>query len=417
MKLFIVLDGVADRPCIALENKTPLEAAKTPNLDFLTKNSKLGYCYVVDKDIAPESDTAVISLLGYDPYKNYPGRGPVEAIGAKLKLEEGDIALRCNFGTIVEGKLTDRRAGRSLTTEEASELAEALNQEIKLSKQFLFKNTIGHRGVLIIKGGDLSANITNTDPAYRKEGAIAIAKENFGEKVLQSRPLDKKRSSKDTADLINEFVKQSYTVLKEHPVNLKRKEKYLPQANVILTRDAGTQPQKYWEKKKDWAIFATMPLEKGIAKLAGINNLVYEPVKVTGSDTYNNLHKFLLKEIKEIKKHLKRKFFETYYIHIKETDLPGHDNKPIEKLKLIEIIDKKLFSFIKKLAKKGELKLIITADHSTPCSLKAHSSDPVPVLLYGEGSDNLERFTEEESKKGSLGELKGQELLKQLNFE
>ncbi|MDP2947415.1 MAG: alkaline phosphatase family protein [Nanoarchaeota archaeon] len=417
MKLFIVLDGIADRPCIALENLTPLEAAKTPNLDFLTKFSKLGYCYVVDKDVAPESDTAVISLLGYNPYKQYTGRGPLEALGAKIKLETGDLALRCNFGTLSEGKLIDRRAGRTLTTEEASELSEEINTRIKLSHHFIFKNTVDHRGVLLIKGPELSGNISNTDPAYKKEGPIAKANENFGEKVLQSKPLDNKKSSKTSAELINEFVKQSYTVLKDHPINIKRKEKNLLPANVILTRDAGASLPQF-EKKHNWAILANMPLEKGIARVAGINILSFERLKLKTNNLYKNLQKNLILEIKEAKKHIKRGYFETYYIHFKETDIPGHDNKPIEKQKMIEILDKKFFSFLKKLIKKyPETKIIITADHSTPCSIRAHSSDSVPVLLYSEGSGNSQRFTEEESKQGALGELKGQELLKKLNFE
>ena len=415
MKLLVVLDGVADRPCIALENRTPLEAANTPNLDFLAQNSKLGYCYVVEKNIAPESDTAVISLLGYNPFKQYTGRGPLEALGAKLKLAKGDLALRCNIGTLQDGKLIDRRAGRNLTTEESNQLADEINTKLKLPKEFIFKNTIDHRGVLIIRG-DLSENISNTDPGYRKEGAISTANENPSEKVLQSKPLDGKKSSRETADLVNEFVKQSYSILKDHPVNIKRKEKGLLPGNVILTRGAGTSLPEF-EKKKNWALVANMPLEKGIARLAGINILAYDSPHIKRKELYDYMKKSLIAEIKAVKKHLKRGYFDTYYIHLKETDLPGHDNKPLEKLKMIEIIDKKFFSFVKKLVKKEDFKLIITADHSTPCAIKSHSSDPVPVLFYGEGSDNLGRFTEEESKKGSLGELKGQELLKKLNFE
>jgi len=415
MKLFIVLDGVPDRPCIILENKTPLEAAKTPNLDFITKNSKLGYAYVVDKGIAPESDTAVISLLGYDPFTQYTGRGPLEAIGSKIKLNKGDLALRCNFGTLEEGKLIDRRAGRTLTTKEASSLSEAINQKVKLPNQFIFKNTTGHRGVLVIRG-NLSSNISNTDPAYKKEGPISEAKENPQEKVLQSKPLDKKKSSEESADLVNEFVKQSYSVLKEHPINIKRKEQNLLPANVILTRDAGNSLPEF-EKKQDWAILATMPLEKGIAKLAGISTLLYKEPKLNSKDLYKNLKSSLKSAIKAAKKHIKKGHFETYYIHLKETDLPGHDNKPLQKLKLIELIDKKFFSFIKKQLKKENFKLIITADHSTPCSLKAHSSDPVPVLYYGNGIDETQRFTEKESKKGALGELEGKKILKTLDFE
>ncbi|MEM2479928.1 MAG: phosphoglycerate mutase, partial [Candidatus Bathyarchaeia archaeon] len=131
--IYVVIDGMGDLPIGELGNKTPLEFADTPNMDLLAKNGKLGLMYTVEKGVAPESDVAVISILGYDPYIYHAGRGPLEAYGAGLDFRDGDLALRCNFATLGEGRrIIDRRAGRDLTTEEASELAEAINRLVKL---------------------------------------------------------------------------------------------------------------------------------------------------------------------------------------------------------------------------------------------------------------------------------------------
>ncbi|KPK97009.1 MAG: phosphoglycerate mutase, partial [Omnitrophica WOR_2 bacterium SM23_72] len=173
--LYIVLDGLGDLPIKELRNKTPLEAAVTPNMDRLAQKGKTGLVYPVAKDIAPESDIAVISLLGYDAHKYYTGRGPLESFAEGLNINDGDLALRVNFATVAEDSKTikDRRVGRDLITEEATALAKEINSKVTLSSAtFEFKNTIGHRGVLVIRGmrSKLSGWITNTDPAYDREG-------------------------------------------------------------------------------------------------------------------------------------------------------------------------------------------------------------------------------------------------------
>ena len=145
--LFVAIDGMGDLPIEALGNKTTLEAAKTPNLDSLAEKGKTGLMYTVEKGVAPESDVAVISLLGYDPFKYSTGRGVIEVAGVGLKMKDGDLALRCNFATLGEGKnILDRRVARSLTTEEATELTKAVNKEVTLISYpatFEFKNTLG----------------------------------------------------------------------------------------------------------------------------------------------------------------------------------------------------------------------------------------------------------------------------------
>ena len=156
MKLiYIVIDGMADIPITELGNKTPLEIAETPNMDSLAGNGQTGLMYTVKKGIAPESDAAVISLLGYDPFKYSTGRGVIEAIGSGIDMKNGDLALRCNFATLGQGKeIIDRRVARTLSTEEATLLSKVANEEVHLETcpaTFEFKNTLGHRAVLLIK--------------------------------------------------------------------------------------------------------------------------------------------------------------------------------------------------------------------------------------------------------------------------
>src|SRR5512136_256167 len=193
---------MGDLPIKTLGNKTPLEAAETPNMDDLAKNGKIGLMYPVGKGVAPESDVAVISLLGYDPFKCSTGRGVIEAAGVGLKMKNGDLALRCNFATLGQGKkIIDRRVARSLSTEEATELTKAVNKEVKLTSYpatFEFKNTLGHRAVLLIKSKDkpLSSHITNSDPAYTIINGLGVAQANPEMVIKTCEPMDNSEAAK-----------------------------------------------------------------------------------------------------------------------------------------------------------------------------------------------------------------------------
>ena len=206
MKLiYVVIDGMGDLPIEELGNKTPLEAAETPNMDFLAKRGKTGMMYTVGKGIAPESDVAVISILGYDPYKYSTGRGILEAVGAGAVVKDGDLALRCNFATLTdENRIVDRRVGRNLTTKEAGELSKAINKKVTLELHpvdFRFMSTIGHRGVLVIhnKNNFLSSKITNTDPAYSRAERFSIAETTVQMTLRKCEPLDRTEEAKISA--------------------------------------------------------------------------------------------------------------------------------------------------------------------------------------------------------------------------
>ncbi|RMD66699.1 phosphonopyruvate decarboxylase, partial [Candidatus Pacearchaeota archaeon] len=369
-----------------------------PHLDEIAKSSKIDYCYTIREGVAPQSSSAVLSLLGYDPYA-LP-RGPIEALGAGVKITSGDLAFRTNFATIDNletMELLDRRAGRTLTTKEAKQLAKAINEKVKLPYKFEFYATVQHRGVLVIRGG-FSDNISNMDPAYGRGVALHAS----AQKLRLAKPLDDDENSKLSAEIVNSFVRQSYEVLSKHPVNIKRAKKGLFAANVILCRDAGNTPPKLKKLRGKWLALAYLPLEIGIARAAGMDVKTFPYPKMRSIDVYSNLFAALKKATKQAVKVLKKNKdkYDYFYIHLKETDVPGHDNKPHEKVKMIEMIDKRFFSFLKKFIVGG--KLVLTADHTTACKLKAHTSDPVPVLIYPSPSKRKQggRFTESDGRQG-----------------
>jgi len=415
--LYIVLDGLGDLPVKDLGNKTPLEAALTPHMDKLAQQGTTGIVYPVGKGIAPESDIAVISLLGYDAHKYYTGRGPLEAFAEGLAVNDGNLALRVNFATVSsDGKtIKDRRVGRNLTTEEATALAKEINSKVSLSGgTFDFKNTIGHRGVLVIRGtrSRLSGWITNTDPAYDREGVFGIAKEKFENFVAEAQAMpgfEDSLEAKAAAELLNEFTLKSHQVLSDSALNKKRTAEEKMAANVILSRDAGDKLPDFPKittlyNGMKFGSFVEMPVEKGIALLTGMD-IIDVPASSGHLDVdYPVWAKVALDSIAH---------YDGLYIHIKGPDEPAHDGNARKKKEIIEAIDKFFFgSLLPKLDIKNTI-IAVTADHSTVCAIKAHSADPVPLLVSG-GSvkpDGTLGFSEKAARLGSIGELKGREIM------
>lgn len=416
--IYVVIDGLGDLPIKELGNQTPLEAAKTPNMNFLAKHGKTGLMYTVGKGIAPESDVAVISILGYDPFKYSTGRGVLEALGSEMQMKDGDLALRCNFATVnTEQKLVDRRVGRTLTTEEAQQLSKAINEKVKLESYpagFEFKSTIGHRAVLLIRSREksLSSKITNIDPAYSIEGRLGIAKSEFETRLKKCEPMEETEEAKIAATLVNEFVEKSHRILEEHEINKKREREGKLKANIILTRDAGHLLPKFFKINEKYGVkfasLADMPVEKGISKLAGMHVVQIPPPS-------ENLWKDCELRVGKLLEVLP--FYDGFYVHIKGPDEPAHDGNFNHKKQLIETIDKAFFGeLLHKISLEKHI-ICVTADHSTPCKLKAHSDDPVPVLISGNNveANGADKFSERDCAKGSLGVLaRGTELLPKL---
>lgn len=419
MKLiYVVIDGMGDLPAKEWGDRTPLEVADTPNMDRLASKAKLGLMYTVGKGIAPESDVAVISILGYDPYKYHVGRGPLEAYGANLDVEDGALALRCNFATLGKQKrIIDRRAGRNLTTEEAAELSKAINREVKLSSYpatFQFKNTLGHRAVLVIKSkrNRLSGKISNTDPAYERIAGLGVAKSTVDMVLKKCVPLEDTEEAKISAQLVNEFTEKSHEVLDSHDVNKKRVSEGKLKANVILSRDAGDKLPKFFSINERYdvkfACLADMPVERGISRLAGMHLVELPP---PSGDIEADMKLRVDKMLNLLDS------FDCFYIHLKGPDEPGHDGDFKRKAQAIADIDKHFFGRILPHIDQKKTLICITADHSTPCTLKAHSDDPVPLLITGADvePDGIKEFSEKLCRTGSLGVLeKGTQLMPML---
>jgi 2,3-bisphosphoglycerate-independent phosphoglycerate mutase len=406
--ILVIIDGMGDLPHKLLGDKTPLEAANIPNMNFFATRGELGYMYPVKPGFVPESDEAIISIFGNDLISSTRGR--LEALGAGLNLTRGDLAFRVNFATVDENmNILDRRAGRTLTTDEAENLARAINK-IKLPVDFVFETTIQHRAALVFRGG-FSDEILPNDRTYMQ------GKLRGESKVIGCRPIEDDENAMYSVNIVNEFLRKAYEVLKNHPVNLSREKKGLLPANYLLVRGAGIEEPRLKQYKK-WLSPSYMPLEIGFSRASGMHLVSFNYPPLKKIDSYENLWAGLKKACKFSEKVIKKEYekFDYAYVHLKETDLPGHDNKPIEKKEMIEYIDKTFFKFLKKFAPPKGIKIVVTADHSTPCKLKDHSADPVPVLFYNNSIPREKNFCEKECRKGVLGKILGKELFKVVGF-
>ncbi|RLF19120.1 MAG: phosphonopyruvate decarboxylase [Thermoprotei archaeon] len=402
--LYLVLDGVADRP---QDGPTSLELASTPALDELARKAKGGMMYTIGRGIAPESDSAVLSILGYDPEKYYTGRGPLEALGAGVRIKEGyEVAFRANFATVDSKtkKIIDRRCGRDLTSEEARKLAESLNEmELGVPEAYVrIIPTIGHRAVVIVghRTQKLSGNVSNTDPAYVKKGRISIAVKEYSNIIAECKPLDETPEARRTAYIVNVFTKRAIEVLDGHPVNLERQRRGKLKANAILLRDAGDSLPKVRTLndiyKLSFSAIVEMPVEKGIARLLGMSIAEVSPPTGNRRKDYTERMEVTLDLLKRS---------DVVYVHLKGPDEPGHDGDRERKVRVIEDIDRYYVAPLLDNIDLSEVAILVTADHATPYTVRAHTDDPVPVILASERieHDGLKAFNERECAKGSLG--------------
>jgi 2,3-bisphosphoglycerate-independent phosphoglycerate mutase len=366
--VLLVLDGLGDLATREQGNATPLEAAATPNLDALAKDSAQGRMIPVAPGITPGSGPGHLGLFGYDPLEFQVGRGVIEALGLGLELRAGDVAARANFCTLDEkGIVTDRRAAR-IDTSVCEELCAHLSEKVKKigDTQIIIKPGKGHRFVVLFRGKGLEGPLTDADP--HREG-LAVPK------VQPVNP--KSAKAKKAAKLVADFYKIAL------PVISKKKP-----ANGFLLRGIAHQPHiptfhdRYCLRPGCIAVY---PMYKGLAQLVGMT-------KLEGPQTIAEQFERYLAEYDN---------YDYFFIHFKYTDMYGEDGNFDAKRKAIEEVDAALPILLRK---KPDV-LAVTGDHSTPCTIKGHSWHPQPVLLHSavSGSDKLERFTETDANKGSLG--------------
>src|SRR2546428_1144636 len=378
--LYVCLDGLGDDPIPELGGRTPLEAARTPFLDSLAARGRQGVVYTVGRDIAPESDIAVFAILGYDPREEHPGRGVLEALGSGMDFADGDLAYRVNFATQDDGEIADRRVGRDLSSEDAEALAAEVNEKLTLPQATLrLRATVEHRGALVIhsNAGPLSSEVSNTDPAYAKEGSLGVALATFENRAAEAVPLDDSEEARRAAELTNRFVERSARILNASAVNARRRGEGRLAANLVLTRDGGDHVPKLQPIKErfgpSWGCFVEMPVERGIALVLGMAP-VDAPTGMARTDQYTAWAALAAEALGG---------YDALYIHIKGPDLPAHDGKAEDKRDVIEDIDEAFFGELLPRIDSRRTLLAVTADHATSCLRKAHTADPVPLLVAG----------------------------------
>lgn len=363
--VLILLDGLGDRPCPALNGLTPLEAAHTPRLDGLVEK---GMCAMVDPlfpGVPVDTHTGIALLMGLPQQAAINlARGPVEAAGIGLSLQPGDVAIRCNFATLKDNKgrlqVVDRRAGR--IREETDALA-ALLQDVDLGDRITadLHAASQHRAVLHLKGFGLSAEISDTDP-----GAI-----NVGGNILPCRPLSSSPAAAITARALNRFIWLAYEKLNNSTICRRRQPDGSPIANGIISRSAGKHEQLHTLINHYGIRAAVIAGEKtviGLARLFGFKS-VQKPEFTAMPDT--DLAAKVAATIDALKHH------DLVVMHIKAPDVSAHDQKPLEKMALLERFDRELAPLLKE-----QTILAVSGDHSTDSNQGRHCGDPVPSLLY-----------------------------------
>lgn len=389
----MLCDGMADEPLEELGGKTPLEAAATPNMDRLAKVSEIGMVRTVPEGMAPGSDTANLSVIGYDPKCYYTGRSPLEALSIGVDMAPDDVSFRCNVVTLSEEeeKYEDRKildhSSDEISTEEAAVLLEALKEGLKRDGYEFYVGT-SYRHLLIWKHG----SVVELTPPHD------ILTKRIGEFL----PKD---------SLLREMMEKSYEILNHHPVNEARRKNGLKPANSAWFWGAGTRPAlKAFEELhgKTGAMISAVDLLKGIAVGAGMQNLMVEGAN-------GGLHTNYTGKAEAAVKALTEDGFDFVYIHVEAPDEMGHQGKVKDKIRSIEWIDEKIIGPVTaKLSEQGQdFRMLVLPDHPTPICVRTHTADPVPYLLYDstKNAQGAASYDEKHGMKSKIREEEGHRLI------
>lgn len=395
MKYIVVLgDGMADRPVDALGGKTPLEAAVTPVMDALASKGTLGTVQNVPAGMAPGSDVANLSVLGYDPAANYSGRSPLEALSVGVAMDDDDVIFRSNLVTLTENQpynqkiILDHSSGE-ISTADADVLMDAIRAEFN-SDQFRFYTGTSYRHILVWKQGRISP----LEPPH----------DHLGHAIGPYLPQEA---------VLREMMERSYEILNNHPLNLARAAVGKHKANSLWFWGAGTKPQVQNFREKTGltgAMISAVDLLKGIAVGAGMR--VYNVPGATGSIDTN----FEGKAQAAVDALLKDGC-DFAYIHVEAPDEMGHQGRIQDKVKSIEYLDSRLIAPIKAaMEAAGEnYRMLILPDHPTPLAIRTHTADPVPYLIYDSTRQlrKRDRLTEENARQADNFQPDGYKLLEE----
>lgn len=396
MKYIVVLgDGMADEPIPELGNKTPLDAAATPVMDALAGAGIIGTVQNVPAGMAPGSDVANLSVLGYDPAANYSGRSPLEALSVGVQMDEDDVIFRSNIVTLTESEpyaqktILDHSSGE-ISTEDADVLMDAIRAKFN-SDTFQFYTGTSYRHILVWKGG----RVCQLEPPHDHLGKV------IGPYLPQEVALRR-------------MMEESFDILNNHPLNLARAAQGKHKANSLWFWGAGTKPrvQNFYEKTGlKGAMISAVDLLKGIAVGAGME--VCQVPGATGSIDTNYEGK-----AQAAIDALLRDGCDYVYIHVEAPDEMGHQGRTQDKVRSIEYLDSRLIARVKQAMEEAneDFRILVLPDHPTPIRIRTHTADPVPYLLYDSTRQlkKRERFTEEAARNANNFEPNGYRLLEKL---
>ncbi len=367
MKYVVLLgDGMADRPLAELGDRTPLQAARKPNMDSLARRGEVGMVKTVPEGMPPASDVANLSVMGYDPAKYYTGRSPLEAVSMGIDLAPTDVAIRCNLVTLTEEpeyadkSMVDYSADE-ISTEEARELITEVQRRLG-TDLMTFHPGISYRHCMVWKEGLLGLGLT---PPHD----IAL------QKIRDHLPPGERGRT------ILGLMRESHAFLKDHPVNVARRAKGLRPANSIWLWGEGTKPAIPAFREKyglEGSVISAVDLVKGLGLCADMRSIDVEGA--TGN-IHTNFRGKAMAALRELE--LGRDFV---YIHVEAPDECGHRHEIENKVRAIELIDEELLGpLLAGLDALGDYRLMVLPDHATPLSLRTHSMEPVPYIIYRSG--------------------------------
>jgi 2,3-bisphosphoglycerate-independent phosphoglycerate mutase len=408
--MIIIGDGMADYPVEGLKGKTPLMVAKTPHMDWMAKHGEVGLVRTVPEGFNPGSEIANLSIFGYDPVRYYTGRGPLEAASMGIKLQPGDIAFRCNLVTLRgQGDKTimeDFSAGH-ITNDEARKIISDLNQEMG-TEEIRFYTGVSYRHLMILKNG--AGKFSNLERLELIPPHDILDKEISPFLPKVGRPVKSQSFREGGEEQILALMRRSQHLLKNHPVNIAREGKGLKQANSIWLWGQGQSPQMTTLKDRfgvEGYVISAVHLLKGIGTYAGLE--VLEVPGATGyfDTNYDGKAQYALKGLKN--KNL-------VYVHIEAPDEAGHMGDLRLKVEAIEVFDEKIVgSILKGMKDFRRYRVMVLPDHPTPLSLRTHTADPVPFVIYSneEGAKHgqVKSFDEDSARQSGIFIERGFELI------
>lgn len=387
---------MADEPLEVLGGKTPLQAADKKAIDDLAKHGESGLAYMVPEGMSPGSDTANLSVVGYNPKIYYTGRSPLEALSIGVDMKPTDVSLRCNVVTLSEeeGAYEDRKildhSSSEISTEDAAILIEALKEGLKKEGYEFYVGT-SYRHLLVWANG----KVVELTPPHD------ILTKRIGDYLPQD-------------EVLREMMKKSYDILANHPINIERKKKGLNPANSAWFWGAGTRPAlKSFEEKtgKRGVMISAVDLLKGIAVGSGMDNITVEGANGGLHTNYEGKARAALDA-------LLNRGYDFAYIHVEAPDEMGHQGLVAEKIQAIENIDKYIVkTLVEEFKRLGEdYRILILPDHPTPICIRTHSSEPVPYLLYDSRKElgGQETYNEETAKQSQIVWKDGYKLIDHL---